>query len=148
AAFEQLFREAGAPEGAYTNVYASKEQVARAIKDPRIKGVALTGSEGAGSSVASNAGEELKKSTLELGGSDALVVLADADLDMTVERALWGRLNNAGQSCVASKRIIVVDDVADEFLRRFTDGIAQLKPGDPFEDRKSTRLNSSHVSIS
>ena len=133
AAFEQLFREAGAPEGAYTNVYASKEQVARAIKDPRIKGVALTGSEGAGSSVASNAGEELKKSTLELGGSDALVVLADADLDMTVERALWGRLNNAGQSCVASKRIIVVDDVADEFLRRFTDGVAQLKPGDPFD---------------
>lgn len=133
AAFERLLREAGAPEGVYTNVYASKEQVARAIKDPRIKGVALTGSEGAGSSVASNAGAELKKSTLELGGSDALIVLADADLDMTVERALWGRLNNAGQSCVASKRIIVVDDVADEFLRRFTEGFAQLKPGDPFD---------------
>ena len=133
AAFEQLLREAGAPEGAYTNVYASKEQVARAIKDPRVKGIALTGSEGAGSSVASNAGGELKKSTLELGGSDALIVLADADLDMTVDRALWGRLNNAGQSCVASKRIIVVDDVADEFLRRFHDGVAQLKPGDPFD---------------
>ncbi|GAB3474885.1 NAD-dependent succinate-semialdehyde dehydrogenase [Nocardiopsis coralliicola] len=133
AAFEQLFREAGAPEGAYTNVYASKDQVTRAIKDPRVRGVALTGSEGAGSSVAAHAGEELKKSTLELGGSDALIVLEDADLDLSVERALWGRLNNAGQSCVAAKRIIVVEELADEFLRRFSDGFARLQPGDPFD---------------
>ena len=133
AAFEQLLLEAGAPEGAYTNVYASKDQVTRAIKDPRVRGVALTGSEGAGSSVAAHAGEELKKSTLELGGSDALIVLADADLDLSVERALWGRLNNAGQSCVASKRIIVVEEVADEFLRRFSDGFARLRAGDPFD---------------
>lgn len=133
AAFERLFHEAGAPEGAYTNVYASKDQVTWAIKDARIRGVALTGSEGAGSSVASHAGGELKKSTLELGGSDALLVLADADLDLSVERALWGRLNNAGQSCVASKRIIVVEEVADEFLRRFGDGFARLRAGDPFD---------------
>lgn len=133
AAFEQLLREAGTPEGAYTNVYASKDQVTRAIRDPRVRGVALTGSEGAGSSVAAHAGEELKKSTLELGGSDALIVLADADLDLSVERALWGRLNNAGQSCVAAKRIIVVEEVADEFLRRFSDGFARLRAGDPFD---------------
>ncbi|WP_017604406.1 NAD-dependent succinate-semialdehyde dehydrogenase [Nocardiopsis alkaliphila] len=133
AAFERLFREAGAPEGAYTNVYASKEQVDRVIQDPRVRGVALTGSEGAGSSVAARAGEELKKSTLELGGSDALIVLSDADLDLSVERALWGRLNNAGQSCVAAKRIIVVEEVADEFLRRFSEGLAELKAGDPFD---------------
>ena len=133
AAFERLFREAGAPEGAYTNVYASKEQVDRVIQDPRVRGVALTGSEGAGSSVAARAGEELKKSTLELGGSDALIVLSDADLDLSVERALWGRLNNAGQSCVAAKRIIVVEEVADEFLHRFSEGLAELKAGDPFD---------------
>lgn len=133
AAFERLFREAGAPEGAYTNVYASKDQVSRTIQDSRIRGVALTGSEGAGSSVAAHAGEELKKSTLELGGSDALIVLADADLDLSVERALWGRLNNAGQSCVAAKRIIVVEELAEEFLRRFGEGFAELKAGDPFD---------------
>lgn len=133
AAFESLFREAGAPEGAYTNVYASKDQVTRAIRDPRVRGVALTGSEGAGASVAAHAGEELKKSTLELGGSDALIVLADADLGLSVERALWGRLNNAGQSCVAAKRIIVVEEVADEFLRRFGEGLARLRAGDPFD---------------
>lgn len=133
AAFERLFREAGAPEGAYTNVYASKEQVDRVIQDPRVRGVALTGSEGAGSSVAARAGEELKKSTLELGGSDALIVLSDADLDLSVERALWGRLNNAGQSCVAAKRIIVVEEVADEFLHRFSEGLAELKAGDPLD---------------
>ncbi len=107
AAFEQLLAEAGAPEGAYTNLFATKDQINMLIDDPRVRGVSLTGSEGAGSVVAARAGKNLKKSTMELGGSDALIALADADLDKTVQWALWGRMNNGGQCCVASKRIIV-----------------------------------------
>ncbi|MGW4490532.1 NAD-dependent succinate-semialdehyde dehydrogenase [Streptomyces sp. NPDC004376] len=133
AAFEQLFLDAGAPEGAYTNLYATKEQIAWLIDDPRIRGVALTGSEGAGSIVAERAGKNLKKSTMELGGSDALIVLADADLEKTVQWALWGRMNNGGQCCVASKRLIVVDEVADRFLEEFKDAVARLRAGDPFD---------------
>jgi succinate-semialdehyde dehydrogenase/glutarate-semialdehyde dehydrogenase len=130
-AFEKLFRDAGAPAGVYTNLFATKDQVARLISDPRIKAVALTGSEGAGSVVASQAGKSLKKSTMELGGSDAFIVLEDADLDRAVSWAVWGRMNNTGQCCVASKRFIVVDKVADEFLKRFKASLQLLKPGDP-----------------
>ncbi len=130
-AFEKLFQQAGAPAGVYTNLFATKDQVARLISDPRIKAVALTGSEGAGSVVASQAGKSLKKSTMELGGSDAFIVLEDADLDRAVSWAVWGRMNNTGQCCVASKRFIVVDKVADEFLKRFKASLQLLKPGDP-----------------
>jgi succinate-semialdehyde dehydrogenase / glutarate-semialdehyde dehydrogenase len=136
-AFEKLFREAGAPAGVYTNLFATKDQVARLISDPRIKAVALTGSEGAGSVVASQAGKSLKKSTMELGGSDAFIVLEDADLNRAVSWAVWGRIHNTGQSCVASKRFIVVDKVADEFLKRFKASLQLLKPGDPM-NRETT----------
>lgn len=132
AAFERLFRDAGAPDGLYTNVYATKEQVAALVDDPRIRGVALTGSEQAGAVVAARAGKNLTKSTMELGGTDALIVLADADLDKTVSWALWGRMNNGGQCCVAAKRMIVVDSVADEFIEKFTAAMAGLSAGDPF----------------
>jgi succinate-semialdehyde dehydrogenase/glutarate-semialdehyde dehydrogenase len=98
-----------------------------------VHGVALTGSEGAGATVASQAGKALKKSTLELGGADAFVVLADAELEKTVEWAVLGRHWNAGQVCVSSKRMIVVDSVYDAFLRRYTEGVAKLKAGDPFD---------------
>ena len=134
AAFEQLLLEAGAPKGAYTNVYATKDQINTLIDDPRVRGVALTGSEGAGAVVAARAGKNLKKSTLELGGSDPFIALADCDLDKTVEWALHGRVFNGGQCCVASKRIIVVDEIADEFLAKFQVAMSQLKGGDPFDE--------------
>ncbi len=137
-AFAALFIEAGAPTGAYTNLLISKAQIARVIADPRIKGVALTGSEAAGAVVAAQAGAALKKSTMELGGSDAFIVLEDADLDETVKWALWGRINNAGQCCVAAKRFIAVDAVADQFLEKFTAAMRGLKTGDPME--KATTL--------
>lgn len=136
-AFADLFIEAGAPAGAYTNLRISKAQVARVIADPRIKGVALTGSEAAGAIVAGQAGGALKKSTMELGGSDAFIVLEDADLDETVRWALWGRINNAGQCCVAAKRFIAVEAVADRFLEKFTAAMRGLQTGDPM-DRATT----------
>ena len=133
-AFERLLLEAGAPEGAYTNLYATKDQINMLIDDPRVRGVSLTGSEGAGSVVAARAGKNLKKSTMELGGSDALIALADADLDKTVHWAMWGRMNNGGQCCVASKRFIVAEEIADEFLEKFKAAMAELKAGDPFDE--------------
>ena len=133
-AFEKLWLEAGAPAGAYTNLFISYDQVNRVIDDPRIKGVALTGSTGAGKSVAARAGQNLKKSTMELGGSDAFIVLEDADLDKTVEWAVWGKMNNMGQCCVAAKRLIVVEDLADRFLDKFRKALAALKPGNPMDE--------------
>ena len=118
---------------AYTNLFVTKDQIAWLISDSRIKAVALTGSEGAGSVVAAQAGKSLKKSTLELGGSDAFIVLEDADLDKAVAWAVWGRMNNTGQRCVASKRFIVVEKVADQFFNRFKASLQQLKPGDPMD---------------
>ena len=95
--------------------------------------MALTGSEGAGAVVAARAGKNLKKSTMELGGSDAFIALADCDLDKTVQWAVHGRVFNGGQCCVASKRIIVVDEIADEFLAKFQAALSELKAGDPFD---------------
>ena len=137
-AFEQLLQEAGAPDGAYTNLFISKDQVAQVIEDPRIRGVALTGSEAAGAIVASQAGKHLKKTTLELGGSDAFIVLEDADLDKAVKHAISGRMGNAGQACTASKRFIVVEELADRFLEKFLSALGQFKPGDPMD--KATTL--------
>jgi succinate-semialdehyde dehydrogenase/glutarate-semialdehyde dehydrogenase len=136
-AFVALFKEAGAPDGAYTNLFLSDAKADRLIDDPRIKGVAVTGSERAGSAVAAQAGKNLKKSTMELGGSDAFIVLEDAELDKTVEWAVWGRMNNTGQCCVAAKRFIVVDQVADRFIAKFQAALEALTPGDPM-DAKTT----------
>ena len=137
-AFEQLLHDAGAPEGAYTNLFVSKQQVTQVIGDPRIRAVALTGSEGAGAIVAAQAGKHLKKTTLELGGSDAFIVLEDADLDKAVKHAVSGRMGNAGQACTASKRFIVVDALADRFLEKFQTALGQFTPGDPMD--KATTL--------
>ncbi|MEB0137036.1 NAD-dependent succinate-semialdehyde dehydrogenase [Actimicrobium sp. CCC2.4] len=134
-AFEQLMAEAGAPAGAYTNLYISKDQVSQVIDDPRIKGVALTGSEGAGAIVAARAGQNLKKTTMELGGSDAFIVLEDADLDEAVKQGVIGRMGNAGQACTASKRFIVVESLADRFLAQFMAALAAFKPGDPIDPK-------------
>jgi len=133
-AFEKLWLEAGAPVGAYTNLLISYDQVNHVIDDPRIKGVALTGSVEAGKSVAARAGQNLKKSTMELGGSDAFIVLEDADLDKTVAWAVWAKMNNTGQCCVAAKRFIVVEKLADRFLEKFQAALADLKPGDPMDE--------------
>ena len=137
-AFEALILEAGAPEGAYTNLFVSKDQVAKIIEDPRIRAVALTGSEAAGAVVAAQAGKQLKKSTMELGGSDAFIVLEDADLDKAVKHAVSGRMGNSGQACTASKRFIVVQPLADSFMEKFKAAMETFKPGDPMD--KATTL--------
>lgn len=134
-AFEQLMHDAGAPTGAYTNLFASTDQVATLIDDPRIRGVALTGSEAAGAVVAARAAKNLKKSTMELGGSDAFIVLDDADLDQAVKHAVAGRMGNSGQACTASKRFIVVDSLADRFLEKFAQALGRFAAGDPLDER-------------
>ena len=136
-AFEGLLSDAGVPPGAYTNLFVSKDQIGRIIDDDRVRGVALTGSEGAGAVVAARAGKNLKKTTLELGGSDAFIVLDDADLEKAVKHAVSGRMGNAGQACTASKRIIVVESLADRFLEKFQAAMAGFKPGDPM-DKETT----------
>ena len=130
-AFEKLLLDAGAPLGAYTNLLISHEQSEQVIDDPRIKGVALTGSVAAGRLVAARAGQNMKKSVMELGGSDAFIVLDDADLDKTLPWAVWGRMYNAGQTCCAAKRFIVMESVADRFLAKFKTALEALEPGDP-----------------
>ena len=133
-AFEKLFMDAGAPAGLYTNLLISHEQSNQLIDDARIKGVALTGSVAAGRSIAARAGQNLKPSSMELGGSDAFIVLEDADLDHTVKWAVWGRMYNDGQTCCAAKRFIVVDKIADKFLDRFQAALGALKAGDPKDE--------------
>lgn len=133
AAFDQLMLDAGLPKGGFTNLYATRSQIDLILNHPYVQGVALTGSEGAGATVAAAASKALKKSTLELGGADAFVVLKDADLDKTVKWAVFGRHWNGGQVCVSSKRMIIDDKVYDEFLKRYTKGVEGLKAGDPFD---------------
>ncbi|WP_049399697.1 MULTISPECIES: NAD-dependent succinate-semialdehyde dehydrogenase [Stenotrophomonas] len=137
AAFQALFREAGLPDGGFTNLYANRDQIKAIIEDPRVQGVALTGSEGAGAVVASQAGTALKKSTMELGGADAFVVLADADIEKAAKWAVIGRHWNAGQVCCSSKRIIVLAEVYDAFLEKYKAGVAELKAGDPLDPSTS-----------
>jgi succinate-semialdehyde dehydrogenase/glutarate-semialdehyde dehydrogenase len=132
-AFEKLWLEAGAPVGAYTNLLISHDQVNLVIDDARIKGVALTGGVEAAKGIAARAGQNLKKSTMELGGSDAFIVIEDADLDKTVTWAVWAKMNNTGQCCVAAKRFIVVEELADRFLAKFQTALAALKPGNPMD---------------
>jgi succinate-semialdehyde dehydrogenase/glutarate-semialdehyde dehydrogenase len=131
AAIEQIFHDAGFPTGAYTNIYATNDQIARVIADPRVQGVSLTGSERAGAAVAEIAGRNLKKVVLELGGSDPFILLSTDDLDATVDAAVAARLDNSGQSCNAAKRFIVIDDLYEPFLAKFTEAISAVEPGDP-----------------
>lgn len=128
-ALQQIFLDAGYPEGAYVNVYATNEQIADAIADPRVQGVSLTGSERAGAAVAEIAGRNLKKVVLELGGSDPFIVLSADDLDATVEAAIDGRFENTGQACNAAKRIIVAETIYDEFLDKFTKKVLEKADG-------------------
>ena len=132
-AIEDLFRRAGLPEGVFTNLFVASKDVAALIEDPRIVAVTLTGSEPAGMSVGAAAGHALKKSVLELGGSDPFIVLASADLDACVRTAVTARVQNNGQSCIAAKRFIVLDSVFDEFLSRFSEAMDALVVGDPFD---------------
>jgi succinate-semialdehyde dehydrogenase/glutarate-semialdehyde dehydrogenase len=131
AAIEQIFRDAGFPEGAYTNIYASHDQIETVIADPRVQGVSLTGSERAGAAVAEVAGRHLKKVVLELGGSDPFILLSTDDLDATVQAAIDARLDNNGQSCNAAKRFIVVDELYEPFLEKFTEKLSEVETGDP-----------------
>jgi succinate-semialdehyde dehydrogenase/glutarate-semialdehyde dehydrogenase len=130
---EDLFRRAGLPDGAFTTLLVGSQDVAGLVADPRIAAVTLTGSEGAGMSVAAAAGHALKKSVMELGGSDPFLVLASADLDVAVRTAVTARVQNNGQSCIAAKRFIVVEAVADEFIGRFIEAMEALVVGDPFD---------------
>ncbi|MTH48646.1 NAD-dependent succinate-semialdehyde dehydrogenase [Intestinirhabdus alba] len=132
--FAQLVHEAGAPEGAWTNLFISSEQVAAIIADPRVQGAALTGSEKAGSAVAAQAAKHIKKATLELGGNDVFVVLDDADLAKAVEIGVQARLNNAGQVCTAAKRFILHEKIADSFLAQFSEAFSRVKIGDPLDE--------------
>src|SRR6478736_8355850 len=131
AAIQAIYDEAGFPAGAYVNVYATNEQVATVIADPRVAGVSLTGSERAGAAVAEIAGRNLKKVVLELGGSDPFILLSTDDLDATVEAAVSARLDNTGQSCNAAKRFIVHKDLYDPFMEKFTAAMDEWKAGDP-----------------
>jgi len=131
--FEALVTEAGAPAGAWTNIFASNDQVAALIADDRVQGAALTGSERAGSAVAQQAGKYLKKTTLELGGNDVFVVLDDSDLEKAVKAGVGARLSNCGQVCTAAKRFLVHEKVADRFLEKMTEAFKAVKIGDPLD---------------
>ena len=130
---EEVFRDAGFPDGLFRAVFLSNEGAGSAIADGRVRAVTLTGSDRAGSQVAEQAGRHLKKTVLELGGSDPFIVLDDADLERAARTAAEARLINSGQSCIAAKRFIVVERVADQFLERFTTEMRARKMGDPLD---------------
>ncbi len=132
-AMEQMFADAGFPDGAYVNIYATNEQIEWVIADPRVRGVSVTGSERAGAAVAEIAGRNLKKIVLEMGGSDPFIVLGTDNLDETVEEAVAARIDNAGQSCNAAKRMIVIDELYEPFLEKFTAALTAVRQGDPHE---------------
>jgi succinate-semialdehyde dehydrogenase / glutarate-semialdehyde dehydrogenase len=134
AAIERMYQDAGLPHGAYVNVYVTNDQAATIIADPRVQGVSVTGSERAGAAVAEVAGRNLKKVTLELGGSDPFILLSTDDLDGAVAAAVEARIDNNGQSCNAPKRFIVVDDLYEPFLEKFTAAMTASKMGDPFAE--------------
>jgi succinate-semialdehyde dehydrogenase/glutarate-semialdehyde dehydrogenase len=146
-AFEKIWIEAGAPEGLYTNLLISHEQTDSLINDPRIKGVALTGSVAAGRTISASAGKNIKVSSMELGGSDAFIVLEDADLEHTVKWAVWGRMYNTGQTCCAAKRFIVVEALADRFLQKFQTALEALKAGDPLDEKTTLGPLSSEAAL-
>ena len=133
-AIQKMYDDAGFPEGAYQTILGSNEQIEKAIEDPRVRGVSLTGSERAGAAVAEIAGRNLKKVVLELGGSDPFILLGTENMDEAVEAAVAGRLDNTGQSCNAAKRFIVADELYDDFLEKFSAAMGEAKPGDPTSD--------------
>lgn len=133
-ALQDAYEAAGFPKGLFVNLIADNDTVARTIEDPRIAAVTLTGSMRAGSAVAATAGKALKKSLLELGGSDAFIVLADANIDQAVKAAVEARFQNAGQVCLAAKRFIVEQPIAEEFTRKFVAAVKQLKVGNPLDN--------------
>ncbi|MCB1947537.1 NAD-dependent succinate-semialdehyde dehydrogenase [Nitrosomonas sp.] len=136
-ALEEIFREAGFPENIFRSLLISSTQVEHVIASEHVAAVTLTGSEAAGQKVAATAGSYLKKCVLELGGSDPFIILADADIAFTAEQAVTGRFQNMGQSCIAAKRFILVDSIADEFIAHFEDLISQLRYGDPMDNATS-----------
>ena len=146
-AFEKLLIEAGAPVGLYTNLLISHAQSDHVVDDMRIRGVALTGSVEAGKSIAARAGQNVKISSMELGGSDAFIVLEDADLGHTIKWAVWGRMYNTGQTCCAAKRFIVVEELADKFLERFQAALSALKAGDPMDEKTTLGPLSSEAAL-
>jgi succinate-semialdehyde dehydrogenase/glutarate-semialdehyde dehydrogenase len=133
-AMQDIFTEIGAPKGIFTNIFASYKKIEQIIENPKIEGACLTGSEQAGASLAEISGKNIKKSVLELGGNDPFIVLEDADIDRATDLAMKGRFVNNGQSCVASKRFIVMEKVADEFLEKFTKKVEAMKLGDPMDE--------------
>ena len=134
-AIERLFREAGAPEGVFQTLLVGSDAVATILADDRVAAATLTGSEAAGRTVAEHAGKHIKKTVLELGGSDPFIVMPSADLGAAVATAVRARTINNGQSCIAAKRFIVHERVADEFERRFVAAMAKLVVGDPMDER-------------
>jgi succinate-semialdehyde dehydrogenase / glutarate-semialdehyde dehydrogenase len=132
-AMQQIYNDAGFPDGAYVNIYATNEQIEWVIADPRVRGVSVTGSERAGAAVAEIAGRNLKKVVLELGGSDPFIVLGTDNLDETVQAAVEARIDNAGQSCNAAKRMIVIDELYEPFLEKFTAALTAVSQGNPRE---------------
>jgi len=134
AAMEKMYVDAGLPKGAYVNIYASNEQCATIVADPRVQGVSVTGSERAGAAVAEVAGRNLKKVALELGGSDPFIMLSTNDMDAAITAAVDARLDNNGQSCNAPKRFIVVEDLYESFLEKFTAAMKAQVVGDPFAE--------------
>lgn len=134
---EDLFLEAGLPEGVYTNLFLESKRIAKLTEDPRIVAMSLTGSEKAGASLAEHAGKNLKKSILELGGSDPFIVLDDADMDLVLKEIMIGRFGNMGQACTSSKRIIIDESLAADFTKRLKDELSQLRAGDPMDPATS-----------
>lgn len=134
-AVEKIFKDAGAPDGVYTNIFISEEESADVIAHQYVRGITFTGSERAGSEIASNAGKALKKTVLELGGSDPFIILDDADMEEAVEMVVEERLSNAGQVCTSPKRIIIMEKVAEEFIRKVKEKVENIKVGDPQDEQ-------------
>jgi succinate-semialdehyde dehydrogenase / glutarate-semialdehyde dehydrogenase len=147
AAIQKMYDDVGLPEGSYQTILATHEQIAeKVIPDPRVRGVSVTGSERAGAAVAEVAGRNLKKVVLEMGGSDPFIVLATQNMDEVVDAAVQARVDNTGQSCNAAKRFIVIDELYDDFLAKFTEKMKEVEPGDPTEDPAMGPLSSSTAS--
>jgi succinate-semialdehyde dehydrogenase/glutarate-semialdehyde dehydrogenase len=136
--FEELVNKAGAPKGAWANLFITSGQVSEIIADDRVVGAAMTGSEGAGTAIATQAAKHLKKSTLEMGGNDVFIVLEDADMDKAIKDGVFSRLHISGQECICAKRFVLHERIADTFLERFTKAMSMVKIGDPMEE--DTRL--------
>jgi succinate-semialdehyde dehydrogenase/glutarate-semialdehyde dehydrogenase len=134
-ALEQLFTEAGAPGGVFQTLLIPSDAVADVVADDRVAAATLTGSEGAGSSIAAAAGKHIKKTVLELGGSDPFVIMPSADLDAATKTAVTARTINNGQSCIAAKRFIVAEPIFDAFIEKFVDGMQSLIVGDPMDEK-------------